>query len=136
MRMWMRGLAPGPPHPYLRRRMSFFSRFSPIRAFGDLRAFLRSRKPHEVGFMVLSIAITWTVILVFSRDTNIKPDYVEPEIIYVRDYAANRTDAEIVAQQKIDLPQEQARAKALTDAQRKRQEEFKRLDDKLKSWGL
>ncbi|MES2986778.1 MAG: hypothetical protein V4808_02620 [Pseudomonadota bacterium] len=117
--------------------MSFLSRFSPFRAFSDLRAFLRSRRPHEVGFMALSIAITWTVILAFSIDTdNIQKDYVEPDIIYVQDYSANRTDAQIIAQQKIDLPKEKARAKALTDAQRKRQEEFKRLDDKLKSWGL
>ncbi|RYY27835.1 MAG: hypothetical protein EOP62_05040 [Sphingomonadales bacterium] len=117
--------------------MDFLSRFSPFRAFRDLRAFLRSRRPHEVGFMALSIALTWTMILMFSIDTdNIKKDYVAPEIIYVQDYAENRTDAEILAQQAIDLPKEKARAKALTDAQQKRQEEFKRLDDKLKSWGL
>lgn len=132
----MRGLAPGPPHPYLRRHMSMFSRFSPLRAVRDLRAFLKSRKPHEVGFMALSVAITWTVILVFSRDTNITPDYVEPDIIYVQSYAENRTEAEIVTQQKVDLPKEQARKKAVEDAQRKRQQEFKKLDDKLRSWGI
>ncbi|HEX8300308.1 hypothetical protein [Sphingomonas sp.] len=113
-----------------------FSRFSPLRAVRDLRAFLKSRKPHEVGFMALSVAITWTVILVFSRDTNITPDYVEPDIIYVQSYAENRTEAEIVTQQKVDLPKEQARKKAVEDAQRKRQQEFKKLDDKLRSWGI
>ena len=112
-----------------------FSRFSPFRAFRDLLAYLRSRKPYEVGFLALAVAVTWTVVLVFSSDTNnIKPDYVEPEIIYVQSYAANRTDAEIIAQQKVDLPKEQARKKVLTDAQRKRQEEFKRLDEKLGKW--
>src|SRR5690606_16164432 len=108
--------------------MSFFSRLSPLRAFRDLRAFLRSRKPHEVGFMALSIAITWTMILAFSLDTdNIKRDYVEPDIIFVQSYAENRTDAEIIAQQKIDLPKELARKAELEALRKKRQDEFKRL---------
>ena len=133
----MRGLAPGPPHPYLGASMSLFSRFSPLRAFRDLRAFLRSRKPYEVAFMALSIAVTWTVIVIFSADTDgIEKEYVEPDIIYVQSYSTNRTDAEIIAQQQADLPKEQARKKALTDAQEKRRQEFKRLDDKLKSWGI
>ncbi|WP_066798063.1 hypothetical protein [Sphingomonas soli] len=116
--------------------MSIFTRFSPLRAFRDLRAWLASRKPYEVGFLALSIATTWTVILVFSSDTNVAPEYVEPDIIYVQSYAANRTDAEIIAQQKIDLPKEQARKKAIEDAQEKRRQEFKKIDDKLKSWGI
>lgn len=116
--------------------MSLFTRFSPFQAFRDLRAYLRSRKPYEVAFMALAIAITWTVVLVFSRDTNVKPDYVEPDVIFVKQYDENRTDAEIVAQQQKDLPAELARKKKVEDAQRKRQEEFKRLDDKLKSWGI
>lgn len=116
--------------------MSMFTRFSPLRALGDLGDFLRSRKPYEVGFMALSVAVTWTVILVFSRDTNVAPEYVEPDIIYVQSYASNRTDAEIIAQQKLDLPKEQARKKAIADAQEKRRQEFKKIDDKLKSWGI
>jgi hypothetical protein len=132
----MRGLAPGPPHPYLARNMSMFSRFSPFRAFSDLRAWLGSRKPYEVGFMALSVAVTWTVILVFSRDTNVAPEYVEPDIIYVQSYAENRSDAEIVAQQKVDLPKEQARKAEFEAARKKRQDEFKKIDDKLKSWGI
>jgi hypothetical protein len=116
--------------------MSMFTRFSPLRALGDLGDFLRSRKPYEVGFMMLSIAVTWTVILVFSRDTNVAPDYVEPDIIYVQSYAENRSEAEIVAQQKADLPKELARKKAIEDAREKRRLEFKKIDDKLKSWGI
>lgn len=132
----MRGLAPEPPHPYLGRTMSMFSRFSPFRAVRDLRAFLRSRKPHEVGFMALAVAVTWTVVLVFSRDTNVKADYREPDIIYVQNYKADRSIDEIRAQQKKDLPEEQARKAAIEAKRKKRQEEFKRLDDKLRSWGI
>lgn len=116
--------------------MNPFSRFSPLRAFRDFRAFLGQRKPYEVGFLALSVAITWTVILVFSIDTTVEKEYVEPDIIYVNSYSENRTDAEIIAQQKLDLPGELARKKEIEDAQRKRQEEFKKIDDKLKSWGI
>lgn len=113
-----------------------FSRFSPLRALRDLRAYLGSRKPYEVGFLALSVAITWTVILVFARDTNVEKEYVEPEIVYVQAYSENRTDAEIIIQQKKDLPEELARKKAIADAQEKRRQEFKKIDDKLKSWGI
>lgn len=116
--------------------MSFFTRFSPIRAVRDLRGYLRQRKPYEVAFMALAIAITWTVILVFARDTKVKIDYVEPDVIFVQHYEMNRSDEQIIAQQQQDLPEELARKKAIEDAQRERQESFKRLDDKLKSWGI
>lgn len=132
----MRGLAPGPPHPYLGAAMSMFSRFSPLRALRDLRAFLGSRKPYEVGFMALSIAITWTVVLVFARDTNVERDYQEPDIIFVKNYKADRSIEEIRAQQKVDLPAEQARKDAVIAEQKRRQEQFKKIDDKLKSWGI
>lgn len=116
--------------------MNFFARFSPLRAGRDLLAYIRRRKPYEVAFMALAVAITWTVILVFARDTDIKADYVEPDVIFVQSWSENRTDAEIVAQQQKDLPAELERRQKIEDAQRKRQEEFKRLDDKLKSWGI
>jgi len=116
--------------------MSMFTRFSPFRALRDLRAYLASRKPYEVGFMALSVAITWTVILVFARDTHVEPDYKEPDIIYVQNYEADRTIAESRAQQQKDLPAEQARKAAIVAAQKKRQEQFKKIDDKLRSWGI
>lgn len=134
--MGMRGLAPGPAHPYLSTIMSMFSRFSPLRAIRDLRAFLRSRKPSEVVFLALSVAVTWTVVQVFARDTHMERDYQEPDIIYVQNYKANRSDLEIKIKQQADLPEELARKEAIIAKQKKRQEEFKRLDDKLKSWGI
>lgn len=131
----MRGLALERSHPYL-CAMSMFTRFSPFRAFRDLRAFLASRKPYEVGFMALSIAVTWTIIFVFARDTNVEPEYVEPDVIFVQSYAANRTDAEIRAQQAIDLPKEQARKAEIEAAKEKRRQEFQRIENKLEAWGL
>ena len=116
--------------------MSMFTRFSPLRALRDLRAYLKSRKPYEVGFLALSVAITWTVVLVFARDTNVERDYKEPDIIYVKNYKADRSIEEIRAQQQVDLPAEQARKAAILAAQKRRQEQFKKIDDKLKAWGI
>lgn len=115
--------------------MKFFSRFSPVRAYRDLRLFLSQRQPYELGFLALAMAITGFFIFAFMRDSYAEPEY-RPNIIYVQQWRADRTDAEIIAQQKIDEP---IRQKALAE-QRKADEErragFKRLDDKLKSWGL
>ena len=38
--------------------MRFFSRFSPVIAYRDLRFFLGSRQPHELWFLVAAMAIT------------------------------------------------------------------------------
>ena len=115
--------------------MTFFSRFNPLRAIRDLRAFLAQRKPYEVVFMGLAVAITWTVILVFARDTHVEREY-KPDIIYVQSWPLNRSDAEIRAQQAKDLPAERARKAEIERRQKERQEKFKRIDDKLRSWGI
>jgi hypothetical protein len=47
-----------------------------------------------------------------------------PQIVYAESWSANRTDAEIIADQKKDQA-------ATADALKKRQEEFKKLEKKL-----
>ena len=115
--------------------MRFFSRFSPVRAYRDLRFFLSQRQPYELGFLVLAMAITGFLIFAFAHDSYAEPVY-RPNIIYVEQWSANRTDAEIIAQQKIDEPirqKERAELKRLDD---ERRAGFRRLDEKLKRWGL
>ena len=115
--------------------MNFFSRFSPVRAYRDLRFFLSQRRPYELGFLALAMAVTGFFIFAFMRDDYAEPVY-RPNIIYVEQWRADRSDAEIVAQQKIDEPIRQrkiAEQKRLDD---ERRAGFKRLDAKLKRWGL
>lgn len=115
--------------------MNFFSRMSPVRAYKDLRFFLAGRQPYELGFLVLAMAITGFLIYGFYRDSNVAPTY-KRDIIYVEQWAATRTDAEIRAQQAIDGP---IKAKALAEQkakQDKRRAEFKKLDDQLNRWGI
>ena len=115
--------------------MRYLSRFSPVRAYADLRRFLATRERYELGFLLLAMAITLTLIWAFFRDSRIEREY-RPDIIYVEQYRLDRTDDEIRAQQKVDAV---AKAKLMAE-RRKREEErragFKRLDDSLKRYGI
>lgn len=115
--------------------MRYLSRMSPTRAFTDLRAFFAERGPIELGFLALSMLITLTLIYAFARDSSFEPEY-RPDIIYVEQYTLNRTDAEITAQQKIDQAEKRKRMAEIERRAAERQAAFKRLDDKLKSYGL
>lgn len=115
--------------------MQFFRRMSPVRAYKDLRFFLAGRQPYEFLFLTLAMAITAFLIFGFYRDSTVTPEY-KREIIYVEQWSATRTDAEIRAQQAIDGP---IKAKALAErkaAEDKRRAEFKQLDDAMTRWGL
>lgn len=117
------------------RRMNFFRRVSPIRAFTDLWGFLRQRRRHEVVFLVLSFSLTWGIFTAFMIDTRIVTPY-KRDIIYVQQWRADRTDAEIIAQQKIDLPKEKAALEAQAKADAQRRLAFKHMEDQLKAVGL
>lgn len=115
--------------------MGFFDRFAPVRAYRDLRFFLSQRQPYELWFLVLAMLVTGFVIYAFARDSYAEPEY-RPNIVYVEQWPADRTDAQIRAQQKIDAPIKAARMAE----QKKREDEtrasFKRMDDKLKALGI
>lgn len=115
--------------------MSFISRFSLVRAYMDLRFFLAARRPYELGFLVLAMAITGTLIFVFVRDSHVEPEY-RPNIIYVQQWRLDRTDAQIRAQQVIDEAAKQKRLAAVHAEQEKTRQQFQRIDKQLNKWGL
>ncbi|MFT3977148.1 MAG: hypothetical protein QM688_08570 [Sphingomonas bacterium] len=115
--------------------MQFFARMSPLRALRDLRLFLHQRQPHELLFLVLALLITGFFIFAFIKDSHVEKVY-KPDIIYVQQWRLDRTEAEIRAQQKIDQAQKEKDEAAQEKEQAKTRAEFKRLDDKLKRWGI
>ena len=115
--------------------MGFFSRFSPLRAYRDLRLFLSYRRPYELGFLALAMAITGFFIYAFLHDSSIEPVY-KRDIVYFEQWPADRTDAQIRAQQKIDEPIKRQRLAEQRAADEERRASFKRLDKKLEGWGL
>ncbi|SEL68294.1 hypothetical protein SAMN05216382_2466 [Sphingomonas palmae] len=128
------GLAAAGRTSYI-REMQFFSRMSPVRAYRDLRFFLNQRQPYELWFLVLAVVITSTLIWAFAHDSYFEKEY-KPNIIYVQQYRLDRTDAQIIAQQKIDQPAiDAARAKQAAREEKLRQS-FKKMDDAMNRLGL
>lgn len=98
-----------------------FSR--PSVAFADLKAFLRNRDRDRLVGGALALLITAIIVIVFFLDAKVNTA-PPPQIIYTESWSANRTDAEIMAEQKEDQAKREA-------AQKERQRQFKELQDKL-----
>jgi len=115
--------------------MDFLRRFAPGRAYRDLRLFLATRQPYELGFLALAVAVTGFFVFAFAHDSAV-PKVYRPDIIYVEQWPLTRTDAEIRAQQKIDGAAKTRRLAEQAEAEKERQASFKRLDDRLKRYGF
>jgi hypothetical protein len=115
--------------------MQILDRFSPIRAYKDLRLFLSQRQPYELGFLVLAMAITGFLVWAFIRDSYVKPIY-KPDIIYVEQWTLSRTDDEIRAAQIVDQARKDKRLAEEKAFEEKKRAQFQKLDDQLSKWGL
>ena len=104
--------------------MSWFPKpSSPRAALSDFLAFVRQRSPEQRLAGALSLLITAIIVIVFFVDSSINTA-PPPQIIYVENYRADRTDAEIIAEQKQDEAERQAAA-----AERRRQ--FQKLENQF-----
>jgi hypothetical protein len=104
--------------------MSWFPQpSSPRDALRDLAAFMRHRSREQLIGGALAILVTAVIVIEFLVDANIgtKPP---PQIIEVELYPSNRTDAEIIADQKKD----QAKREAAQEAKKK---QFQKLEKQL-----
>jgi len=115
--------------------MNFFRRVSPIKASNDLWGYVRRRRPHQIVFLALSFALTFGMFQLFMIDTRIVRPYTR-DIVYFQQWRADRTDAQIRAQQLIDLPKEKAARDAQAKADAQRRLAFKHMEDQLKAVGL
>ena len=73
----------------------------PRAAFGDLAAFLRQRSREQVIGGLLAILITAIILILFFVDSKINTA-PPATIVYVENYAPDRTDEQIKADQKRD----------------------------------
>ena len=115
--------------------MQFFGRFSPLRAYRDLRFFLSERQPYELGFLALALAITGFFVYAFARDSRVEPVY-KPNIVYVQQWRLDRTDAQIRAQQVVDEADRQKRLAVQKAEQDEKRAAYQRLDNQLNKWGI
>jgi hypothetical protein len=96
---------------------------SPRAAFRDLIAFLRQRDREHVIGASLALLITAIIVIEFLVDAQIGTA-PPPRVVEVELYPSNRTDAEIVADQKKDMAMKLA-------AQKERQRQFQKLENQL-----
>ena len=104
--------------------MSWFPRpVGPRAALRDLGAFMRQRSREQVIGAILAVLVTTIIVIEFLVDSKINTA-PPPQLVYVEQWNASRTDAEIVEQQKIDQAKKE-------QAQRERQRQFQKLERQL-----
>lgn len=105
--------------------MAIFPRpVSPKRAAHDLWGYFRENRPHKWPLLGLSAAITYVIIWAFVVDGNTNTMPTRNKIVYFKSWDADRSDAAIILQQKMDL----ARYDVVLQ---KKQGEMQRLADAL-----
>jgi hypothetical protein len=71
----------------------------PRAALKDLTAFLRQRSREQLIGASLAVLVTIIIVIVFFVDSKINTA-PPPQIVYVESYGPDRTDADIIADQK------------------------------------
>ena len=104
--------------------MSWFPKpSSPRAAFADLRAFMRQRSRDQVIAFAMAVLVTMIIVIEFLVDSKINTA-PPPRVVEVQLYSSDRTDAEIIAQQKVDQAKRDAAAK-------EKQRQFQKLEKEL-----
>ena len=97
--------------------------FGPRAALRDLTAFMRQRSREQWLGASLAVLVTIIIVIIFFVDSKINTA-PPPQIVYVENYGPERTDADIIADQK-KASEERRKAE---EARRK---EFQKLEEKF-----
>ena len=89
----------------------------------DLAAFMRQRSREQLIGASLAFLVTTIIVIEFLVDAKIGTA-PPPQVTYVELYSSNRTDAEIISDQKKDMVKKLA-------AQKERQRQFQKLEKQL-----
>lgn len=89
--------------------MAIFPRpVSPKSALGDFWGYFKQQRQHKWPLLGVSIALTYVIVWTFVIDANTNTMPTRNKIIYVQSWDANRSDAAIILQQKIDFAKREA----------------------------
>jgi hypothetical protein len=94
-----RGWHMPPPRPIFADMAILPPMASPRAAIGDLVAFMRQRSREQVIGASLAVLVTVIIVIVFFVDSQINTA-PPPTVVYVESYGPDRTDADIIADQK------------------------------------
>jgi len=121
------GLAGGSAAHYL-RRMALPRPARPSVVWADLRAFMRDRPRHQWVAGLLSVMIPVGILLAFYTQSFMQAQ-PRPQVIYVNNWPADRSDDEIRAAQQAAVERERA-------VQAERQRQFQRLEKQAERLGI
>ena len=102
----------------------WFPSAAPREAARDMREAFRGMDRRRLLYLLLAVALTFFMLFGFFVDSDIRNLGLKPQLIYVESWRADRSDAEIEAEQKRDLVLKR-------EAEARRQEQYKRLEEKL-----
>lgn len=115
--------------------MSVLRYFSVPRAYRDVkRLLLTRRKPYEIWFLLLAMTLTLAIVLAFVHDSRPPPRPYHEDIIYMQSWPLSRSEAEILAQQKIDAAKKAERQAEIDRADKERQAQYQRLNNEVSGW--
>ena len=104
--------------------MSWFPKpVGPRAAISDLFAFMRQRSREQVIGATLAVLVTMIIVIEFVVDSKINTAPPQ-QIVYAQSWSADRTDAQIIADQKKDQAKREALAK-------EKQRQFQKLEKQL-----
>ena len=101
----------------------------------DLWRFLDKRPRYELYMLVPALLLVVAVIYAFYHDSHFEREY-RPKIMYVKSWPLDRSIEEIRKQAAIDKVRIDKERAALEARQKKRQQEFQKVDNALESWGF
>jgi hypothetical protein len=100
-------------------------------AWRDFRDFIVAPRPHKIVFVTAALAAPVGLFLAFVQQARVDADYIPPKIVYVQQWTADRTIAQIKAQQAKDLPGEIARKKAQEAKAERQRQVYRKLGETL-----
>lgn len=106
--------------------MGIFEKPDFVGAFGDLRTFFGTVRRYHYVAALASVTLTVLLVVGFYYESYF---VAEPQIVYVESWPANRTDAEIIADQKKDAAERH-------EEQAARRAEFQKLEKFNEKIGL
>lgn len=112
-----------PPDPIFPAMAILPPTANPRAALADLLAFLRQRSPEQVWGATMAVLVTIIILIIFFVDSKINTA-PPPTVVYVESYGPDRTDADIVADQK-------KAAEERRKLEEHRRQEFQKLEKRL-----
>ena len=100
----------------------------PVVLWNDIRAFMRDRPRHQWVAGLLSVTIPMAILVGFYVESYMRAQ-PSPQVIYINNWPADRSDAEIRAKQQADMARERA-------IQAERQRQFQRLEKQAERLGI